>query len=46
MKMVTLKVDSRLLAAYLFYGGILLLKMLLMSLMSPSQGGVHVPKIP
>ena len=34
MKMVTLKVDSRLLAAYLFYGGILLLKMLLMSLIT------------
>ena len=32
--MVTLKVDSRLLAAYLFYGGILLLKMLLMSLIT------------
>ena len=32
--MVTLKVDNRLLAAYLFYGGILLLKMLLMSLIT------------
>ena len=32
--MVTISVDDRLLAAYLFYGGILLLKMLLMSLIT------------
>ena len=32
--MVTTSVDDRLLAAYLFYGGILLLKMLLMSLIT------------
>ena len=32
--MVTITVDDRLLAAYLFYGGILLLKMLLMSLIT------------
>lgn len=32
--MVTISVDDRLLAAYLFYGGILPLKMLLMSLIT------------
>ena len=32
--MVTISIDDRLLAAYLFYGGILLLKMLLMSLIT------------
>ena len=32
--MVTISDDDRLLAAYLFYGGILLLKMLLMSLIT------------
>ena len=32
--MVTISVDDRLLAAYLFYGGILLLKILLMSLIT------------
>ena len=34
LKMVTISVDDRLLAAYLFYGGILLLKMLSMSLIT------------
>ena len=34
LKMVTISVNDRLLAAYLFYGGILLLKMLSMSLIT------------